>query len=80
MFLPKKNAASNTFRKIYIFKDIYRQSINIGHTVYFTKHTGHLKMLFLQFFYICECSFVCLLCSEREKIEKNAFLNVLCVL
>ena len=57
----------------------YRASTITRHTVYFTKRTRHLRMLFLQFFLYWEYSFVCLLGSESEKIENNASLNVLCV-
>ena len=45
--------------------EMYRESTNIGHTVYFTKRTGHLIMPFLHW----EYCFVCLLCSESEKIR-----------
>ena len=45
----------------------YRASTITGHTAYFSKRTGHLKMHFLQFFLHLECSFVCSLCSETGK-------------
>ena len=49
---------------------VYSASTITGHTVYFTKRTGHLKMSYSQRNYIL----------NLEKIEEKAFLNVLCVL
>ena len=64
---------SNIPRKFFWKKyshTIYRASTITGHTVYFTKRTGHLKMLFLKFFLYWECSFLCLICSDSETIRK----------
>ena len=58
----------------------YWESTNIGHTVYFTKHTGHLKMQYSRIFSLSEHNKHTKLQSNVEKIKEIAFLNVLCVL
>ena len=58
----------------------YRASTITGHTVYFTKRTGHLKMRYSQFFHSQNIINTRNYILNIEKIEENAFLNVLCVL
>ena len=53
-----------------------RVSTNIGHTVYFTKHTGHLECVILEFFSLSEHNKTTKLHSQCRKIDEKAFLNV----
>ena len=58
----------------------YRESTNIGHTVYLTKRRGHLKMRYFLTFSLSEHNKHTKLHSQCEKFEEKAFSNVLCVL
>merc|ERR1711872_117431 len=56
----------------FIYLRTYTWNPSILETL-FTLQNTHLKMLFLQFFYIYECSFVCLSCSESKKTRNTHF-------
>ena len=63
------------FRTFKIKKPIgFRVSTNIGHTVNFTKCTGHLKCVILEFFSLSEHNKNTKLHSQCRKIEV-ALLN-----
>ena len=52
-----------------LFTVDYRESTKTGKTVYITKRTGYLKMLFVNSLH-WECNFVCLSFSKSETIQE----------
>ena len=53
----------------------YRESTNIGHTIYFTKRTGHLKMRFSRIFPLSEHNKHTKLHSQCGKNSRNSIFK-----